>query len=398
MASFRYRALERDGRVRRGVIDADSPRHARSRLREQGLLPAEVVAVAAFSRQRRQRLPSSALVLLTRQLSSLIAAGLPLEQALTAVAEQTDRAAVRAVLHGLRNGIVEGHGLARSLEAWPGVFSPLYRALIDAGERSGNLDLVLGRLSDYLEHRARANGKVIQALAYPCAVLLVAIVVVTALMSYVVPQVVGVFVQTRQTLPFLTRSLMSLSAWLREWGAVLPVVAAAAWCGLWRLWRAPAWRRRIEAQLLRLPVVGSLLSALNAARMASTLAILVGGGVPLLTALATVRPLLSFALLRDSLQEAGERVREGMPLSRALGAGGLFPPLLVHLVASGEASGTLPAMLERAAAEQQQEVDRRLATFSTLLEPAMILFMGGLVLLIVLAIMQPIIDMNQMVR
>jgi general secretion pathway protein F len=397
MAAYHYRALDRRGRQVRGRIEADSPRHARSRLREQGLLPAGIEPAPAAT-GRRQRLPQAALVLLTRQLSTLLTAGLPLERALSAVAEQTSRAAVRAVLHGLRSDIQQGHGLARALEAWPGVFSPLYRSLIDAGERSGNLDIVLARLSDYLEHRARARGKVVQALAYPCAVLLVALVVVTALMSYVVPQVVGVFVQTRQSLPLLTRALMSASAWLREWGIALPPLSGLLGFCAWRLWLAPRWRRRIERRLLRLPVVGSMVLALNTARMASTLAILVGGGVPLLAALATVRPLLSLSLLRDSLQDAADRVREGMPLSRALGTSGLFPPVLVHLVASGEASGTLAHMLERAAAEQQQDVERRLGTFSALLEPVMILFMGGFVLLIVLAIMLPIIEMNQMVR
>lgn len=398
MGGFRYRALDRAGRRVRGEIEADSPRHARSRLREQGLLPTAIEAAGARGRRRGRALPPSALVLLTRQLATLLAAGLPLERALVAVAEQSARAPVRAVLHGLRADILQGHGLARALDAWPGVFSPLYRALIDAGERSGNLDLVLARLAEYLERRARARAKVVQALAYPCAVLLVAIVVVTALMSYVVPQVVSVFVQTRQTLPFLTRALMGTSAWLRAWGlALLPGFAMLAAAG-WRLWRSPRWRRAIERRLLRLPVAGSLLLAINTSRMASTLAILVGGGVPLLTALATARPLLSLGLLREDLALAAERVREGMPLSRALGTGGLFPPVLVHLVASGEASGTLATMLERAAEEQQQNVERRLATFSALLEPAMILFMGGLVLLIVLAIMLPIIEMNQMVK
>jgi len=238
----------------------------------------------------------------------------------------------------------------------------------------------------------------LQALAYPLAVLLVALLVVAGLMTYVVPQVVGVFVQSRQTLPWLTRALLRCSHWLQGWGGSGLLAALLSPLLLARLWRKPTIRRWAERILLRLPVIGRLLIALNTARLASTLAILVASGVPLLSSLATVRSLLALQILQDAVQASAERVREGQTLSVALGQTGLFPPVLVYLIGSGEASGTLALMLERAAEQQEQEVERRLATFSALLEPLLILFMGLVVMVIVLAIMLPIIEMNQMVH
>ncbi|BEV73360.1 MULTISPECIES: type II secretion system inner membrane protein GspF [unclassified Paludibacterium] len=395
MASYRYQALDKDGRRLRGTLQAESARQARSRLREQGLMP---LTLQLPGRQRRLRLPAGSLVLLTQQLSTLLEAGLPLERALSAVIEQTGQGPARQVLEALRTDILQGQSLAGALSQRPGVFSPLYRALIEAGEQSGRLDSVLVRLADYLARRASARQKLIQALAYPLAVMLVALLVVSGLMTWVVPQVVGVFVQSHQTLPWLTRALMALSAGLREWGwLLLPGLLSVVLC-LRRLLSRPAWRRRSESLLLALPLFGSLLLAINTARMASTLAILVSSGVPLLSALATVQPLLGCLLLRDAMDEVMTQVREGQPLSRALAARGCFPPVLVHLVGSGESSGTLALMLERAALQQQQEVERRLGTMSALMEPLLILCMGGVVLVIVLAIMLPIIDMNQMVH
>lgn len=395
MGAFHYRAVDRAGRRVDGTIEADSERVARARLRERGLLPC---ALGPVGGRRRRTLGSAALVLLTRQLSTLLNAGLPLEKALAAVIEQSEQARVRAVLDRLRGEILQGNGFAAALAAEPRVFSPLYRALVEAGEHSGRLGAVMDRLADYLERRARARQKVIQALAYPMAVLVVALVVVTGLMSYVVPQVVGVFVQSRQALPWLTRALLGLSNGLREWGWAGLLAALAAFWGSGRLLARPAWRRAVERRLLRLPVIGRLLLSLNTARMAGTLAILVSSGVPLLAALATVRPLLSLRVLQDGFASAADSVREGQGLARALAATRQFPPVLIHLIGSGESSGQLAPMLERAAEQQQQEVERRLGTMSALLEPLLILLMGGLVMLIVLAIMMPIIDMNQMVR
>jgi general secretion pathway protein F len=314
------------------------------------------------------------------------------------VIEQSEQEASRRVLEGLRSEILQGSSFASALAEQAVVFPPLYRALVDAGEHSGRLGAVMARLAEYLERRARARQKVIQALAYPASVMLVALLVVAGLMSYVVPQVVGVFVATRQALPWLTRALMALSSHLREWGLVLGLVLCLAVLLCRWLLKRRAWRQAVERRVLGLPVIGRLVLALNTARMSSTLAILVASGVPLLSSLSTVRPLLSLTVLQDALAGAGAGVREGQSLAQALGQARLFPPVLVHLIGSGEASGQLAQMLERAAEQQQQEVERRLATFTALMEPLLILLMGGVVMVIVLAVMLPIIDMNQMVR
>lgn len=403
MAAYRYRALSAQGKEEQGFVEADSARAARAQLRERGLVPVSVDAVAAQEAQGRASLfargvPASELLLFTQQLSTLLNAGLTLERALTAVAEQCEHPRTRAVVMALRSEILEGKGFAQALGTAPAVFSPLYRSLVQAGEQSGHLDLVMARLAEYLDKRQGTQQKVMLALAYPAVVTVVAILVVAGLMSYVVPQVVSVFAQTKQTLPFLTRALVASSDFLRQWGLVLLIVIAGAGFGVARALRVPALKRRWHVQLLRLPVLGRLFRSLNTARMASTLSILVGSGVPLLSALETARALLGILPMQEALSDTMNKVREGASLSRALGSTRQFPPVLTHLIGSGEASGQLAHMLDRAAEQQQMEVERRLATFTTLMEPLLILVMGGIVLLIVLAIMMPIIDMNQMVR
>ncbi|WP_199154400.1 type II secretion system inner membrane protein GspF [Chromobacterium sp. ASV23] len=403
MAAFKYTAYDAAGKEQSGLLEADSARAARVQLRERGLLPVTVDSVnaktgGAASNVLRRGLPRAELVMITEQLSTLLNAGLTLEKALTAVTEQAENPRSRTVLAALRSDILEGKSFAQALSAAPGVFSPLYRSLVQAGEQSGHLDMVMARLAEYLDKRQNTQQKVTLALAYPAVVTLVAILVVAGLMSYVVPQVVSVFAQTKQTLPFLTRALMACSDFLRQWGVVLLIAIIAAVFLAVRAWRAPALKRRFHERVLKLPVFGRLFRALNTARMASTLSILVGSGVPLLTALETARGLMSMLPMQDAVADAMNKVREGISLSRALNASKKFPPVLIHLISSGEASGTLSHMLDRAAQQQEQEVERKLATFTTLMEPLLILVMGGMVLLIVLAIMMPIIDMNQMVH
>ncbi|AXK40575.1 type II secretion system inner membrane protein GspF [Crenobacter cavernae] len=397
MAAFRYQAYLPDGSVKEGVIEADSARAARARLREEGLLPSNVEEIASKSR-RRKRLPGVLLAMLTRQLATLLSAGLPLERALAALIEQAEEPASRELLSSLRSRVLEGMSLSSALAEAPHAFSPLYVAMVAAGEASGRLDEVLERLSQHLETRQDLQQKVVFALAYPAVVTLVAIGVVAALMAYVVPQVAEVFTQTRQTLPLLTRLLMAASGFLREWGIVCLIAIAGVAIGFARLMKIPAWRERVEVRLLRLPLVGRLLTAVNTARLAGTLSILVGSGVPLLTALETAKSLMNLAPLKQAVSDAMARLREGSTLSRSLAETKLFPPVLVQLVQSGEASGSLATMLDRAAREQAQQVERRLAALTTLFEPLLILGMGAVVLIIVLAIMLPIIDMNQMVR
>ncbi|MGD1825559.1 type II secretion system inner membrane protein GspF [Chromobacterium violaceum] len=403
MAAFKYTAYDAAGKEQSGLLEADSARAARTQLRERGLLPVTVDGVSAKtggagSNVLRRGLPRAELVMITEQLSTLLNAGLTLEKALTAVTEQSENARSRTVLAALRSDILEGKGFAQALSSAPGVFSPLYRSLVQAGEQSGHLDMVMSRLAEYLDKRQNTQQKVTLALAYPAVVTLVAILVVAGLMSYVVPQVISVFAQTKQSLPFLTRALVACSDFLRQWGMALLIGIAAAAFLIVRALRAPALKRRFHARVLKLPVFGRLFRALNTARMASTLSILVGSGVPLLTALETARGLMTMLPMQDAVADAMAKVREGVSLSRALNASRQFPPVLIHLISSGEASGTLSHMLDRAAQQQEQEVERKLATFTTLMEPLLILVMGGMVLLIVLAIMMPIIDMNQMVH
>lgn len=398
MALYRYLALDTAGREQKGSFDADNARAARALLRERGLTLLSLDEVSARGGSGGRRLPAAELLLLTQQLSTLLAAGLPLERALQAVAEQSEQAATRLLVGALRADIVEGKSLAQAMGAQPQVFFPLYLSLVRAGEQSGHLAEVMARLAEYLERRHALTQKVTLALAYPAVVTVVAVLVVAGLMSYVVPQVIGVFAQTKQTLPLITRLLIAASDFTRNWGWLIALALVAAGFAWRQALRGTAFRRAVHVRLLALPVIGRLMRAVNTARMASTLAILAGSGVPLLAALETAGGLVTLLPMREALEAAAAKVREGVPLSRALATGRQFPPVLIQLIASGEQSGKLPAMLERAALQQQAEVERRLSAFTALLEPLLILVMGGVVLAIVMAIMLPIIDMNQMVR
>jgi len=405
MSGYRFEALAPDGKIRRGVLESDSPRQARARLREQGMLPVEVepiggketTAARSLSLGRR-RLSASALALLTRQLATLLAAGLTVEQAMNALIEQSDKQTERQLLAAVRGDVLAGQPLARALGRHPGSFPPVYLTLVEAGERSGKLADVLARLADYTEDREQLRGKVMLAFIYPVLVTSVAVTVVTGLLVYVVPQVVQVFRNTNQALPLLTRALIALSDFLRGYGGFLLVVLVAAAFGARAALAVPSIREKWHRWLLRLPVFTPLYRGLNTARLASTLAILVGSRVPLLTALRAGAGVVSNLPMRRALEEAAEHVQQGSTLARALGASKLFPPLMVHMIASGEASGRLAEMLERTAEQQGRELERRVATFVALLEPLLILVMGGVVLVIVLAILLPIFELNQIIR
>jgi general secretion pathway protein F len=410
MAGFRYEALAATGRVQKGVIESDNARQARAWLREQGLTPVEVEPIAQGTPEGRgqksaaprrtglRRLSASALALITRQLSTLLGAGLTVEQTMNALIEQAESEGQRQLLAAIRSDVLAGQPLARSLANQKNIFPEVYRTLVDAGERSGKLPEVLMRLADYTEDREVLRGKVQLAFIYPALVTLVAICVVTGLLTYVVPQVVKVFQNTNQTLPFLTRAMIWTSDALRHgWpfiiGAIVAVVLVFR-----SLMKFPATRSRWQRMLLKLPLVGPLYRGMNVARLASTLAILVGSRVPLLTSLKAGTGVVTAIPMRDALDEAGQRVQEGASLSRALAVSKLFPALMVHMIASGEASGRLAEMLERTATQQSRELERRIDAFVTLLEPLMILVMGGVVLVIVLAILLPIFELNQIIR
>ena len=400
MTAFRYRALDSAGKETSGVLEADTGRAARSMLRERGLFPVDVASVShsAGKAVRRRRLRDSDLTLLTHQWATLLASGLTVEQALAALIEQADSEGQRQLLAGVRSEILSGYSLRAALDRFPQAFPMIYRASVAAGEKSGELATVMNQLADYLERRSGLRQKTLQALLYPAIVAAVALLVVIGLMTYVVPQVVTVFQQSKQALPWLTRALILLSDLLRNWGWLMVLGAAGAGLAAHFALRSKAVRRQWHARLLRLPLIGRHLKSLDATRFAATLSILAGSGVALLSALDAGRQVLTMLPLQDAVGEATDKVREGQSLARALGATREFPPLLVHMIANGEATGRLGEMLDRAARLQQQEVENRTATLTSLLEPLLLLAMGGMVLLIVLAVMQPIIEINTLLR
>jgi general secretion pathway protein F len=401
MEAFQYEALDADGRSVSGVLQADTARQARAQLRAQGLHPVRVEPVRAREQARRpwaRAISGAELSLLTRQMATLLASGLTMEQTLTALIEAATEPLTREVLGGIKAEVSAGLSLAAAMAAYGQSFPEFYRALVHGGEESGALPTVLQHLADYLDSHQALKQKTGLALLYPLLVTVVAVLIVTGLLIYVVPQVAQVFRQSHQTLPLLTRALIGLSDFLRDALPYLLAAGVAGGFGVRALLRRDGPRRYWDVRMLRLPGLGPMVCAVNTARFAGTLAILLKGGVPLLGALQSGARAMSNVALRDAVEQAMVRVREGSGLARALESTRLFPPLLVHLVASGEASGKLDQMLERAAQLETQGLERRLAVFLTLLEPAMILLMGGIVLLIVLAILLPIIEINQLVR
>lgn len=400
MAAFQYLALDGDGREIRGVIEADSGRSARGQLRERGLHPLEVAASGSRSSGlgSMRGLRNSELVLLTRQWSALLLSGLTVEQSLSALAEQAERESARQVLAGIRSEVLAGYSLRVALDRQGASFPQIYRSSIAAGEKSGELAQVMDQLASYLERVEQLRRKTLQALIYPAIVASVALIVVVGLLTYVVPQVVAVFQHGKQALPLLTRALIGISNGLRSWGWLLLTVAVASVLGLRTALKDEALRRNWDAWCLRLPLIGKHLRALDTTRFASTLAILVRSGVPLIAALEAGRQVTTRIPLREAIATAATKVSEGQSLARALTATRQFPPLLLHMIASGEATGKLDQMLERAAHLQQNELESRTSILTTVLEPVLLLVMGGIVLVIVLAVMQPMIEINTLLR
>ena len=401
MEAFRYEALDAAGRTVSGVVQADTSRQARTQLRAQGLHPTSVDVVRARERARQpwtRGISADELSLVTRQMATLLASGLTMEQSLSALIEEASVPMTREVLGGVKAEITAGLSLAAALGTYDKSFPDFYRALVHGGEESGALPTVLQHLADYLDARQTLKQKTSLALLYPVLVTLVAISIVTGLLVFVVPQIVQVFQQSRQSLPLLTRALIGLSDFLRGAWPYLAVIGIGAVAAARLALRRDAPRRSWHALLLGMPWLGTLIRGVNTSRFASTLAILVGGGVPLLSALNSGARVMTNMVMREAIEGAIERVREGESLARALGSTRVFPPLMVHLVASGEISGKLEQMLQRVAQLETQALERRLAVFLTLLEPVMILVMGGVVLMIVLAILLPIIEINQLVH
>jgi general secretion pathway protein F len=403
MAAYEYTALDTTGREHRGVLDGDSARQVRQLLRDQALLPVAVSEVSAAEPARMfrfsfgTRVSTTDLALLTRQLSTLVRSGIPLEEALLAVSQQSEQARVQSVVAGVRARVLEGRTLAEGLGAFPKVFPEIYRATVSAGEQSGHLDAVLERMADYTENRQVLQQKIRNAMIYPMLLTVICLGIVGVLLAYVVPEVVRVFEAGDRELPILTRILIGASDFLRAWWWLLIAVGAAAIWAFRRWLREPASRRSFDLLKLRMPIVGRITRGNNAARFARTFSILTASAVPVLEALRIAGEVVTNVPMRQAVQDAAVRVREGAPIARSLAASKLFPPMLVHLIASGETSGQLEAMLERAADNQERELDGVVNTAVGILGPVMILVMGIFVFMIVIALLLPIFQLNQLV-
>ena len=412
MAAYEFTALDASGREQRGVLEGDSPRQIRQLLREKQWLPLQVMPVSGERRnggaapsgaQRwsfswRAAIKAADVALLTRQLATLVRAAVPLEESLRAVAEQSERPAVQKVLAAVRSRVIEGHTLAHALGEFPKVFPEIYRATVAAGEQSGRLDTVLERLADYTENRDQLRQRVLGAMLYPIVLTVMCVVIIAGLLTYVVPKVVEVFESGRNALPWMTRALLAASDFLATFGPWILVALALAAVVFARWVRAPAARRKVDALLLRLPLVGRLVRGFNTARFTRTFSILTGSAVPVLEALRIAGAVIGNLPMRDAVERAAERVREGAPIGRSLAVGALFPPMTVHLISSGEASGKLEEMLERAASNQERELDGLLTALVGLLGPMLIVAMGVFVTAIVFAMLMPIFEMNTLVR
>jgi len=404
MGAFVYTALDTQGRERKGVLEGDTPRQVRQQLREQGLTPLEVGEAAARETHTsnsfgsRRGISASDLALVTRQLATLVRSALPVEEALLATSEQSEKPRLKGMLLAVRARVMEGHTLAQGLSQFPHVFPEIFRATVAAGEHTGHLDGVLERLADYAETRQVLRQKIGLAMLYPIILTCAAILIVIFLMTYVVPKITAVYTQTGKALPVLTEILIWVSDFLRHDGIYLLIFVAIAVVGTIYLFRNPEVQRRWDGRKLRLPLVGKLVRGLNTARFTRTLSILAGSGVPVLDSLRIAGEVVENIPMRDAVAEATLRVREGASISQALMKSRLFPPITVHLIASGESSGQLPAMLERAAQHQERELEALTARLVGVFEPVLILCMGLLVLVIVLGVLLPIFDMNTMVH
>lgn len=403
MGAFEYQAIDAAGRTRKGVLEGDTARQVRQSLREQGLVPLAVEEVATRERERQRVLftrgvSATDLALITRQLATLVRSGLPLEETLHTVAKQSETPRLRNMMMAVRSKVLEGHTLADGLGEFPHIFPELYRATVAAGEQSGHIDTVLERLADYTEARQQLRQKIQLALFYPAILTFMALAVTIALLTYVVPQVVQVFDNIGQELPWLTRGLIASSDFLRAWGLALAILLALALWLFARWLRKPEHLLRWHRLLHRLPLIGRLTRGVNTARFARTFSILSASGVPVLEAMRIGAQVLGSRPMREAVEHAALRVREGSSIYRALEQSGYFPAITLQLIASGEASGNLDTMLERAAANQERELETTIAALMGLFEPLLILTMGGIVLVIVLAILLPIFDLNQLVQ
>ncbi len=404
MPAYRFEALDAAGKAATGLLEADNAKAARAQLRAQALVPLAVSQVASAGtqaeglRMTRKVFDATGLAVWTRQLAGLVSAGLPLERALTALGDEAEDQRQRELLAHLRSEVNAGAPFARALASAPREFDDVYRGVVAAGEQSGALGGVLERLADDLEERQELRSKLLGAILYPAIVSLIAFVIVIFLVTYVVPQVATVFVSSKRALPLLTVAMLAISAFLRNWGWLLVLGAAAGFTTLTLMLRNAAFRERFDAAWLGVPLIGKLARGYNAARFAATLAMLAGAGVPILKALQAAAETLSNRAMRADAMDALVQVREGAPLASALAGKKRFPGLLAMFSRLGEQTGQLPLMLQRASRQLGNEVQRRALRMATILEPLLIVAMGAVVMMIVLAVLLPIIQLNTWVR
>ncbi len=409
MAAFDYIALDAKGKELKGVVEGDTSRQVRQLLRDKGLMTLEITESHQKAQTKKSRsvpaprllqrsISTTELALLTRQMATLIQASLPLDETLAAVANQTEKQRIKSMIFAIRSRVLEGHPLAVGLADYPKVFPELYRATVDAGEQSGHLDTVLERLADYTESRQEIQGKIRQALIYPAFLSLFAVAIVVFMMTSIVPQVVSVFEDTGQALPGLTLTLIAMSDFVVAYGMLMLLVIVAAVIGFQVLLTRPAFVMKYHMFLFRLPIIRRLVRGLNAAMFTRTFSILTGSGVTVIEAMKISAKVVANMPMRKAILQATDRVREGSGIKNALDHSKLFPPMSLQLIASGESSGKLEEMLERASVQLEREQVTLIAYIVGILEPVIILSMGIMVLLIVLGILLPIFDLNSLVK
>ena len=403
MGAFEYKALDRAGKQSKGLIEGDTAKHVRQLLRERHLVPVAVTEVAEKSVGKqasfgvRRGMKASELALITRQLASLSQSGLPLEEALLAVSQQNDTPRTKSILLGVRSKVMEGHTLADGLGEFPQAFPDLYRATVAAGEQSGHLDVVLERLADYTEARQELRQRLSNAMIYPISLVVFSVAIVAFMLASVVPKIVGVFESMSAELPILTRAMIAASDFLRDHWIALLVGVVAVTFGINRLFRREGPKRRYHRTLLRLPLTAKLSRGINTARFTRTFSILAGSGVPVLEGMKISAEVIENLPMREAVLEASHRVREGASIAKSLAASKLFPPMVIHMIASGEAGGRLEEMLSRSAAGMEREVDGLIATLLGILQPLLVVVMGMVVLMIVFAILLPIFALNNLI-
>ena len=404
MAAFAYAAMTAQGKTQNGVLEGDNARQIRQQLREMGLIPLEVEQVAEREKKASKQftlfktnISAAELALLTRQMATLIESALPIEEALLAVAEQCDKPRHKNMMMAVRSKVVEGHGFADALAEFPRVFDDLYRAMVAAGEKSGHLDTVLSRLADYTEKREQTRSQIIQAMVYPSIMMVFALGIVLLLLTIVVPKIVGQFDHMGQDLPAITQILIAVSDWVQAYGGYAFIVLVVLIVALKRLLQVPNIRLRYHQQLLHMPFVGKLARGVNTARFARTLSILSASAVPLLESMRISAEVLENLFIREQVTQAALKVKEGSSLKSALAQTKMFPPMMMHMIASGERSGELQQMLARAADNQDREFESVVSMSLKVFEPVLILLMAGIVLFIVMAILQPILALNNLV-